>query len=708
MDPLVVKKEEKPPAILLSCLAQVAMAFFLLLILDFFLLISVPKTVLQTPGLPSRLSFSFVGSEFFLLAILVLIVAYPVVVVSRIYSPNSRVMRRIAYLSLFVFIFTCLLVFIGSWALFLSTGSFLDPSSIAFLITNHIQLLQHIAHLEPYTLFAVPLVVAAISIFMMWYIPKISNISRKKTYYYNWLLLISLISIALCSGFVRTLSANSLKGVNLDYEAGTVLTIKDMIEEYRDHRSGPIIHFWAKIRNTHLSNRGIPSGTTESHVINRPIISMKQYLAGMDGRSVEKYNVIVVIIESLRTDQLKAGGSSVEVMPNLESVASQGMVFTRHYTQASHSNYADLCPLTSHYPLRSTRPYVYPENPTYPRVLIYDILKAIGYRTAVISSQNENWGKMINYLRTGGLDHFFHSESFDGPTYVPYNDNGFEVFVKGNKRSGKIDDRYTVAEAIRWIEEENNKPFFIYMNLQNSHVPYQTPSDFPRRFGPDHIDFTLRFNSFPLDKVDVVKQLYADSLAYVDYQLGKLFDYLKDTDQWSRTVLCVTGDTGQAFYEHGFAAHANMIFDEVMRVPLVICGPGIKKSEKHDRLAQHIDLPPTILDILGLPSHPSFQGVSLLDSAPDERAIYLVAQSPLAHQYGVIKGNYKLIYDVNRRISALLNLKSDPGETINIIKTHPDVARDLSQSLFAWRRLQINYYQNISQHMRFYPPVVDN
>ena len=76
MDPLVVKKEEKPPAILLSCLAQVAMAFFLLLILDFFLLISVPKTVLQTPGLPSRLSFSFVGSEFFLLAILVLIVAY--------------------------------------------------------------------------------------------------------------------------------------------------------------------------------------------------------------------------------------------------------------------------------------------------------------------------------------------------------------------------------------------------------------------------------------------------------------------------------------------------------------------------------------------------------------------------------------------------------------------------------------------------------
>ena len=121
----------------------------------------------------------------------------------------------------------------------------------------------------------------------------------------------------------------------------------------------------------------------------------------------------------MRNDQLKVGGSKRIVMPNLEKIIESSRVFTNNYTQASHSNYADMGPLSSHYPLRSPNAYVYPVNPSYPRVLIYDILKELEYKTAVISSQNEKWGSMINYLKTGHIDHFFHSETYDGPTYVP-------------------------------------------------------------------------------------------------------------------------------------------------------------------------------------------------------------------------------------------------------------------------------------------------
>ena len=74
-------------------------------------------------------------------------------------------------------------------------------------------------------------------------------------------------------------------------------------------------------------------------------------------------------------------------------------------------------------------------------------------------------------------------------------------------RSGKVDDRYTIAEAMRWADETDSQPFFMYVNLQNSHVPYETPADFPRRFGPAELPFAIRFNHFPPDQAEVVKDV---------------------------------------------------------------------------------------------------------------------------------------------------------------------------------------------------------
>jgi arylsulfatase A-like enzyme len=396
-------------------------------------------------------------------------------------------------------------------------------------------------------------------------------------------------------------------------------------------------------------------------------------------------------------------------MPNLEKIASEGRAYSDHYTQASHSNYADLCPLSSHYPLRSTGVHLYPENPTYPRVLIYDVLKSLGWHTAVISSQNEVWGQMINYLKTGNVDHFFHSETYTGPTYVPRDDDGFADFLKGSRRSGKIDDRFTVAEAIRWIDTvDDGAPFFIYLNLQNSHIPYETPADFPRRFGPAKIDFAIRFGGYPREENLTVKDLYSDSLAYSDHQLGKLVAHLKATGEWDRTLMVVTGDTGQEFYEHGRVAHAGQIWNEVMRVPLVIRAPGLTPA-LDGRPAQHIDIPPTVLELLGLPPHPSFQGRSLngpWDGA--ERSRFLMAQTPLAFQFGIVRGNFKLTYDVKTTLNTMYNLARDPMEYNDIGPKNRKRVEKYRKLLDTWRKHQLDYYRDPALHARTYPPVLQD
>jgi arylsulfatase len=416
--------------------------------------------------------------------------------------------------------------------------------------------------------------------------------------------------------------------------------------------------------------------------------------------------VLLLTVESLRADQLRAYGGNRDVMPALEKLANEARVFLNTYTQSGHTNYATIIPLSSHYPLRSATAHVYPKNPTYPRVLIYDVLKVLRYRTAIFSSSNENWGGMINYLETGGLDRFIHAANSKKPTYLMQGDTGFAIWARETKHAGSLDDRSTVDEAIQWIDNTGNEPFFVAMNLQNSHLPYPVPPDFPRRFGPAKLDFTIRFAHFPKDKSQVVKDVYADSLAYVDSQIGRLFQHLRNKNKWDNTLIVVTGDHGQAFYEHGFASHASAIFDEVMKVPLLIRAPGLKAG-LDNRLAQYVDIAPSILGLLGLPVHPSFQGIDLFNTRPDsKRSAYLVAQTPDAYQYGIVRSGLKLIYDEREREYLLFNVATDPGEKTDIASAQPELVKELAQRLNTWRKLQIDYYSDPGLQAREYPPIL--
>jgi arylsulfatase A-like enzyme len=474
----------------------------------------------------------------------------------------------------------------------------------------------------------------------------------------------------------------------------------------RDYISGPFSRVFADIQ-TYVRNP--PEERLQAddiRIIQRPIISMAKYLETAEPRRTHRPNVIILIIESLRADQLRAYGSRRDIMPTVDALARESRVFLNAYTHSSHTDYATITPLSSHYPLRSKTAYAYPEDPSYPRVLIYDVLKALKYRTAVFSSSNEYWGGMINFLRTGNIDRFFHAANFKGPSYVMDGDAGFAQWTRETKHAGSVDDRHTVSEALQWIGSVKREPFFLSLNLQSSHLPYAVPPDFPRRFAPEKLDFTIRFAHFPRDKVQVVKDVYADSLAYVDSQIARLVEYLKQERLWNNTLIVLTSDHGQAFYEHDFASHASAIFDEVMKVPLLIRAPGLSPGVEH-RLAQHVDVAPSVLGLMGLPVHPSFQGVDLITSAPEpKRSAYMVAQTPLAYQYGIVRSGFKLIYDEHERRYLLYNLTADPGEQTNIAASQPEVVQELAKRLQTWRTLQLEYYADKRLQTQEYPPIL--
>jgi arylsulfatase A-like enzyme len=673
-------------------------------VVEFALNLLIPGTALHNEELALAVRLLLLCYSMTILAGFVFTLGVPLWLLARVTTPDlgrNTAIRWLARSVLPLAVWTVLLLYASSWALFWQTGRFLGYEVFLFVAPHPLQVFHWV---DADVAWTVLLSTLATALFMTEVIPRWTSIRRHLASQAH--LLIPLGGIAIGACLLGTLLGALYGGAGGRHNVRSAL----LYATARNNTSGPLPYLLASVR--HGDNPiAKKTGSNGLQIIRRPIVPMEKYVASVRERRLNRWNVVILIVESLRADQLRAYGSNRDVMPTLDRLANESRVFLNAYTHSSHTNYAYPTALSSHYPLRWPKAYAYTENPSYPRVLVYDVLKSLGYHTAIFSSSNEYWAGIINYLQTGNLDRFLHAANFKGATYIAHDDRGlddtgFAAWAKETKHAGSVDDRFSIDEAIQWITELDAKPFFIAMNLQNSHLPYVVPRDFRRRFGPEEINFSIRFGNFPQDKAEIVKDRYADSLAYVDAQIGRLFEHLKRQNIWEKTIVIVTGDHGQAFYEHGFASHGGPIFNEVMKVPLIIRAPGLDHKIEN-RPAQHLDIAPTVLDLLGLPSHPSFQGLSLFDPHPDpNRSIYMVAQTPITSQYAIVRSGLKLIYDQWQRQYFLYDLNSDPGEQKDLASAQPATLKELAERLFAWYMLQTEYYADKSLHSREYPPIL--
>jgi arylsulfatase A-like enzyme len=678
-----------------SFLPFAAAAWSVFAIIELALGVFITESAIRNHQLPLGARLLLICHTFTILALFILAISWVSVRVWRL-VPARRSAQWFMGAIGGAMLWLILLLYAASWGMFWQTGSFLGRQGLLFLATNPVQVFHWVESDIAWTILAVTVgTTAIIGYWMPRWITSWPTNSRRR--------FVGIWSVAVATSIAGAFLGSLYSGWgDRQYSLSGIVYARS-----RDNAAGPFPYVMADFRDQILNQQPVSAKNGQFQIIRRPIIPMARYLDSSKNREINRWNVVLLVIESLRADQLRGYGGNRDVMPALEMLAQEGRIFVNSYSQASHTNYATLVPLSSHYPLRSLVEHVYPENPRYPRVLIYDVLKGLGYHTGIFSSSNEYWAGMINYLQTGHIDRLFHAANFKGPTYTMEGDFGLAAWVQQTKHAGSVDDRFTVDQAIDWLGSlDKNTPFFVYVNFQNSHVPYVVPRDFQRRFGPDKLDFKIRFGHFPRDKIDVVKNVYADSLSYIDAQVARLFAYLKNQGLWENTIIVVTGDHGQAFFEHGFAAHAGPLFDEVMKVPLIIRAPGVRPAVDA-RPAQHVDIAPSVLDLLGLPTHPSFQGMSLF--APEQvsaRTLYMVTQTPLALQFGIIRSGFKLIHDERQRQYFLYNLRSDPGETTDVAQAYSAVTRDLADRLQTWRTLQIDYYSDPILQGREYPPII--
>lgn len=415
--------------------------------------------------------------------------------------------------------------------------------------------------------------------------------------------------------------------------------------------------------------------------------------------------IVVLMVEALRRDLLLTSPSP---MPFLAGLREKAVWFDKAYATASHSNYADLAFWYAQYPLRSVNFFWtgYPRDAAWRGPSLFSVAKQHGFATAYISSQDENWGEMINWLDVPGeVDFFFHAPDYEGHRW-------FDPSLKpaaagpGILTAGKLEDSATLAVALDWIRSlEGNRRFVLGMNLQNTHFSYVLPAGAETPYQPAELPPGAVYYKWPEAAKTEMKNRYLNAAWNLDRLIAGFVDELKRAGLWDDCVFVVVGDSGEAFYEHGFGNHSGPMYDEVMRTLALLKPPKGSPLAPGPYLPaiSHLDLVPTVLDLAGMPLPDSFQGVSLLAERPRRRLF--MHTNAAVKQHGLVEWPWKLLhtyYPYDRQ--ELYDLETDPKERRDLIAAEPARARALGQTLDAWIAEQLLYYGDAKVYGRYAPP----
>ena len=401
---------------------------------------------------------------------------------------------------------------------------------------------------------------------------------------------------------------------------------------------------------------------------------------------VDRPNMVVFLADTLRADRLGCYGYNKPISPSIDALAAQSIRYETCISQASWTKPAmgslwTGLPADVHQAIVSSGDVprdalvdqVHTLRPQFPTLA--EMLSAAGYSTALLLS-NPQIQKQYGY--GGGFDHYDYRYMYD-----PHEQ---------------------MTEAIAWLRREAVEPWFLFVHEIDPHGPYiPDPEDFEMLFGasmqelraplsPEDQRLLALFdlwhekylddpipqpNMYDLsrDGIDYMEKLYLAEIPRVDRQVGRLVEALEEDGLRDRTVVVVTSDHGEAFYEHGTLQHGMSLHHEELHVPLTISGPGITPGVEQRNVA-FSDLYFTLLGLAGAPAQPNpwhgpLPGIPGQTPPGADRVIHAMTNRFLRErdewQYAMYHKHMKVIETKDGRV--VFDRDYDPGEHTNVLDT---------------------------------------
>jgi arylsulfatase A-like enzyme len=252
------------------------------------------------------------------------------------------------------------------------------------------------------------------------------------------------------------------------------------------------------------------------------------------------------------------------------------------------------------------------------------------------------------------------------------------------------------------LETGSRRPYFAWLHVFPPHAPYLPPAPFMGLFGDAGVFNTkksqresgLEFDYEPerQDDVDILRKRYDEFILYSDNEFKGFMKRLSETVDLSNTIVIFTSDHGESF-SHGFVSHGELhLYEQLVRIPLVIKIPGEAKGVEINMPAEQVDLAPTILELAGIEVPDWMEGRSLYPLINGEKldplplfSMALIRNKVLDKQpitkgtFAVWEGDYKLIYYLAEDRRLLFNLREDPGETEDLADKEKEIADRLQK-----------------------------
>lgn len=366
-------------------------------------------------------------------------------------------------------------------------------------------------------------------------------------------------------------------------------------------------------------------------------------------------SVLIVLIDAAARDRLSLFGASRATTPSLRKFAERGAVFDNFFAASNHTALSmpalltGLPPSSFHGALKRSFAAVQLSSAQLGRS-IQRRLSAEGYETRMLAGH-----------RMGGF-----TRGFD-ELEKPRN--------KGRTPAGRLTD--SLVGALREIETRHEEPALVFAHYMDAHHPYDAASS-PTRFGGGSRD------------------RYDAELRYVDDHLSRALS-LMDEDGFRDWLVVVTSDHGEAFGEHRTRYHGESLYDEEIRVPLVLRVPGAA-PRRVATPASHLDILPTILEWAGLPADPALPGRSLIGLAaapadPEGRRVVFTEFFRKGVQVSAHDGRWSFSYNVETDVRELYDRETDPGQRDNLYGSREDTELEaalLAHAASTMRRLEEN------------------
>jgi arylsulfatase A-like enzyme len=402
-------------------------------------------------------------------------------------------------------------------------------------------------------------------------------------------------------------------------------------------------------------------------------------LARLPSPPADAPDVVFIILDTVRQISLSIGGNPRPTSPGLEQLARQGVLFSRAYAPSNWTPPSHASLFTGQSPHEFANVSRKPLGRSFPTIA--EFFQQKGYATAGFSGN-----RIVN--RESGLSRgFIHFEAFANSVSQMINSASVPRAllrwdplrralnvrdVPGRRNAVDLNER-----ILSWLDQNDDRPSFVFINYFDAHAPYVPPPPFDTLFDPEGrgrqpaIREQITVSGLPAETIRAERDAYEGAITFTDQQLTHFIDQLERRGQLARTILVIAADHGEEFGEHGGTGHGHTMYAELLHVPLLIVAPGRAPANLViDSPVTLADLPATIVQLAGFETT-LFPGSSLAslwqDSAtssysPARRLPFAAWQD----HFALVLGDTLYIRKA-RSAEELYDLASDPAQKRNLI-----------------------------------------